>query len=161
MPLFVLSPASLAHSALFAGYYTYLSSNVISYRLKTGLTLGDGGPGSVVVPSHKPSPEDATNQEKLKKSIRAHANFAESTPFAFFLIFLAELNGAPTSLVHGAFATLFLSRVAHSEFGIRLDSASGFGRPIGALATMAVTVAAGLYNLNLGYEPLKSFLGFK
>ncbi len=30
MPLFVLSPASLAHSALFAGYYSYLAGNVFS-----------------------------------------------------------------------------------------------------------------------------------
>lgn len=162
MPLFVLSPASLAHSALFSGYYTYLSSNVSYYRVKTGIMLGDGGSGSVRVADHKAGAEDAENEDHLKRAIRAHGNFAESTPFAFFLIFLAELNGAPTSLVHGAFATLFVARVAHAEVsGIRAKNTASQGRLIGHLATYSVILAAGLYNLSLGFEPLKSWLGFK
>ncbi|CAO1619017.1 unnamed protein product [Parajaminaea phylloscopi] len=161
MPLFVLSPASLAHSALFAGYYTYLSTNVVSLRLKTGIVLGNGDAGSVRTKDHKPSPSDAANEEALKRSIRAHGNFIETTPLSFFLIFLAELNGAPTYLVHAAYSTLFLARVAHGEAGIRANDTLAVGRPIGMLATLAVTLAAGAYNLSLGWEPLKSFIGLK
>lgn len=122
------------------------------------------------------SPED---QAKLSRAVRAHGNFAEHTPFAFFLIFLAELNGAPTSLVHGGYLSLFIARVLHGSFGIQDDSTAAFGRPVGTIATIVITVSAGLYNvsvqvrlvntfrkltlhlflqLNLGYEPLKSFL---
>ncbi|CDR87244.1 uncharacterized protein SPSC_00370 [Sporisorium scitamineum] len=161
MPLFVLSPASLAHSALFAGYYSYLSANVIVNRLSTNVYLGSGdsdkvqhGPGDKKVNS----PADLA---KLQRAVRAHGNFSESAPFAFFLIFLAELNGAPTSLVHAAYTTLFAARVAHANLGIQAQSSAAIGRPIGAVVTLAVTIGAGLYNLNLGWEPLKSFLGFK
>ncbi|PWN30675.1 hypothetical protein BDZ90DRAFT_277122 [Jaminaea rosea] len=161
MPLFVLSPASLAHSALFAGYYSYLSANVVSLRLKSGVMLGTGEAGSVRAKDHKPSPSDSANEEALKRSVRAHGNFVESTPFSFFMIFLAELNGAPTYLVHAAYSTLFLARVAHAEIGIRAADTLGVGRPIGTLATMLVTLGAGAYNLSLGWEPLKSFIGLK
>ncbi|CAO1629741.1 unnamed protein product [Sympodiomycopsis kandeliae] len=161
MPLFVLSPASLAHSALFAGYYSYLTSNVVSLRLKTGLMIGQGESGSVRKSDHKATPQDSQNEELLKRSVRAHGNFVETTPFAFFLIFLAELNGAPTYLVHAAYSSLFLARVAHSEAGIRAKDTVAVGRPIGTIVTLAVTLGAGIYNLSLGWEPLKSFIGFK
>lgn len=95
------------------------------------------------------------NEEKLKKTVRAHGNFAESTPFAFFLIFLAELNGAPTYLVHAAYSTLFLGRVAHAEIGIRAADSLGVGRPIGTIATLAVTLAAGAYNVSRVWRPLR------
>lgn len=98
---------------------------------------------------HKASAEDAGNEAKLKRAVRAHSNFAEATPFAFFLIFLAELNGAPTSLIHGAFSTLFLARVAHGEvWGIRAANALGAGRSVGIIATYGITLAAGLYNVS-------------
>ncbi|KAJ1022448.1 hypothetical protein NDA16_003437 [Ustilago loliicola] len=160
MPLFVLSPASLAHSALFAGYYTYLSSNVIVNRLNTNIYLGSNDSDKVYGPGDKKvnSPADVA---KLQRAVRAHGNFSESAPFAFFLIFLAELNGAPTSLVHAAYTTLFAARVAHASLGIQAENCAAVGRPIGAIVTLAVTVGAGLYNLNLGWEPLKSFLGLK
>lgn len=154
----------------------------MALRVKTGVMLGDGDNGSVRDPKHKASPQDAVDEAKLKRSVRAQVNFAESTPFAFFLIFLAELNGAPTSLVHGAYSTLFIARVFHGSFGVTAEDSVGIGRPIGFITTYAVTALAGLYNvsrnllfesflaytrhlspfqLNLGYEPLKSFLGFK
>ncbi|KAK0554150.1 hypothetical protein OC846_002239 [Tilletia horrida] len=158
MPLFVLSPASLAHSALFAGYYSYLGANVIRLRLKTGINLGQGENSSDLRTKKEVSPVD---EAKLRRAVRAHGNFSEGVPFAFLLLFIAELNGAPTALVHGAFTTLFAARVLHGSFGITSDNAVGLGRPIGTLATLLVTVGAGIYNLRLGYEPLKAFLGAK
>ncbi|CEH14296.1 Membrane-associated, eicosanoid/glutathione metabolism (MAPEG) protein [Ceraceosorus bombacis] len=160
MPLFVLSPASLAHSALFAGYYSYLTTNVVALRLKTGVFIGQGEAGSVRDPAHKASASDAQDEENLKRAVRSAGNFAEHTPFAFFLIFLSELNGAPTAVVHAAYSTLFLARVAH-DAGIKAPNAVGLGRPIGFVATALLTVSAGLYNLSLGWEPLKSFAGLK
>lgn len=126
----------------------YLTTDVVALRVKTGVMLGDGEAGSVRDTKHKASASDSVDEAKLKRAIRAHSNFSESTPFAFFLIFLAELNGAPTSLVHGAFSTLFLARVAHGSLGVTTDSTLGAGRPIGAIATIAVTAVAGLYNVS-------------
>ncbi|KAE8225437.1 hypothetical protein CF319_g1816 [Tilletia indica] len=160
MPLFVLSPASLAHSALFAGYYTYLGTNVISNRFATGLYLGQGESSSDVRAPGKKQPSPAA-EAKLRRAVRAYGNFTEGTPLAFLLLFIAELNGAPTALVHGAFTTLFAARVLHGSFGIQNENTAGFGRPIGYATTLAVALGAGLYNLRLGYEPLKTFLGAK
>lgn len=144
MPLFVLSPASLAHSVLFAGYYTYLSANVVSQRMNTGKT--DGGAEQPTSP--------------LGRAIRAHANFAEYTPFTFALLFIAELNGAPTKWVHLAYLTLFVSRVL-SGTGLIAPKEKNLGslRKFGFIGTMVVLAGTGLYNFGLGYEPLKAFFG--
>lgn len=46
---------------------------------------------------------------------------------------LAELNGAPTYLVHVAYAALFSLRVAHAELGMKGPATAGLGRPLGAV----------------------------
>lgn len=81
--------------------------------------------------------------------MRASGNFSEHTPFAFFLIFMSELNGAPTALCHGAFSLLFVARVAHNV-GITAKSENklALGRPIGFVLTTLVTVSAGVYNVS-------------
>ena len=117
--------------------------------------LGTGESGSVRAKDHKPSPSDAANEEALKRSVRAHGNFVESTPFSFFMIFLAELNGAPTYLVHAAYSTLFVARVAHAELGIRTDDTLGVGRPLGTIATLLVTLGAGAYNVSAARRRLR------
>ncbi|CAD6888782.1 unnamed protein product [Tilletia controversa] len=160
MPLFVLSPASLAHSALFAGYYSYLAANVIALRFKTGITLGQGESSTDIRKTDKNKVPNPAAEVKLRQAVRAYGNFIEGTPLAFLLLFIAELNGAPTALVHGAFTTLFAGRVLHSV-GIRAEDSVGFGRPVGMITTITIIIGTGLYNLRLGYEPLKSFLGAK
>lgn len=107
------------------------------------------GPGNKKVNS-------PTELAKLQRAIRAHGNFSETAPFAFFLIFLAELNGAPTSLVHAAYTTLFAARVAHANLGIQAENSAAIGRPIGTLVTLAVTISAGLYNVCITYAMLHS-----
>ncbi|KAI3618491.1 hypothetical protein CBS9595_002854 [Malassezia furfur] len=139
MPLFVLSPASLAHSALFAGYYSYLSANVVALRKKDGQV---------------DSAKAVTPGTALHRAVRAHANFAEYTPFAFVLLFLAELNGAPTKYVHAGYVALFTSRVA-AGLGLNCAKPGNAMRVFGFVGTLAVMVGTGLYN------PLKSFLGIQ
>lgn len=146
MPLFVLSPASLAHSAIFAGYYSYLSLNVVANRFRSGIK----------------DAKDTGNDEKTFRAMRAHGNFGEYTPFAITLLFLAELNGAPTAWVHAGYVTLFASRVSASV--ALLLSPNKFTFPLrgfGFFGTVVVILGTGLYNLGLGYEPLKSFLGIQ
>jgi uncharacterized membrane protein YecN with MAPEG domain len=143
------------NTLFFSPFYfiQYLSSNVVGLRVSSGIYLGDGGEGSVRDPK-KAANVDGASGAQLQRAIRAHANFSEQTPFAFFLIFLAELNGAPTALVHGAFTTLFLARVAHGSFGIQTDDTVGLGRPIGYFTTLGVTALAGLYNVSVSVFPL-------
>jgi len=146
MPLFVLSPASLVHSAIFAGYYSYLSMNTAVRRHTTG----------------KDHTALSEKDDAVYRASRVHGNFAEYTPFTITLLFLAELNGAPTAWVHAAYSTLFVARVAHSFALTRPHTKySKLIRAFGFFGTLAVILGAGLYNLGLGYEPLKSFLGIQ
>lgn len=99
------------------------------------------------------------NEEALNRSVRAHSNFTESGPFTFFLIFLAELNGAPTYLVHAAYSTLFLARVAQAETGIRAADTVAIVQPIGTLISVGVTLAAGAYNVSAAAKRRYTFTG--
>ncbi|WFD23466.1 hypothetical protein MEQU1_002157 [Malassezia equina] len=144
MPLFVLSPASLVHSALFAGFYSYLSANIVAKRLQTGIIRANEG----------------GNDASLARAVRAHASFAEYVPFGFGLLFLAELNGAPTAWVHAGYTALFATRVAHTV-GLLHSKANNVFRKVGFIGTLVVLLATAGYNFGLGYEPLKSFLGVK
>lgn len=47
------------------------------------------------------------------------------------LLTLAELNGAPSYLVHLAYGTLLSFRVAHNELGMKLPHSAGLGRLVG------------------------------
>ena len=109
----------------------------------------DGRLTQVRDPSHKESPTDKQDEAALKRAVRSAGNFSEHTPFAFFLIFISELNGAPTAIVHGAYTTLFLARVAH-DIGIKAPNSVGLGRPIGFAVTALLTVGAGAYNVSRG-----------
>ena len=146
MPLFVLSPASLVHSAIFAGFYSYLS-------VKTAIVRQVSGKDRTAL---------SEKDDAVYRASRVHGNFAEYTPFTITLLFLAELNGAPTAWVHAAYSTLFVARVAHSFALTRPHTKySKLIRAFGFFGTLAVILGAGLYNLGLGYEPLKSFLGIQ
>jgi hypothetical protein len=85
----------------------------------------------------------------------------KTSPLALILVSLAELNGAPTALVHCSLAALFALRVvsffaasspaprieqAHVEFGLKLRNTLGPGRAVGALGTLALISLAGAYS---------------
>jgi len=161
MPLFTLTPASLAWSPLFAGYYSYLTGSVTALRVKTGVMAGSGTMAIHSTQFGKDLNEHdrARDEKKLLVLSRAHANFSESVPLSYLFIVLAELNGAPTYLIHTALGLLFSFRVAHVELGMKGPHAESLGRPLGAYGTVILTFATAAYNFNLGYENLKSFVG--
>lgn len=98
------------------------------------------------------------NDASLSRAVRAHASFFEYTPFSFALLFLAELNGAPTAWVHAGYTALFATRLVHTV-GLLHSKASNVFRKVGFFGTLIVMLATAGYNFGLGYEPLKSFLG--
>ena len=91
MPLFVLSPASLVHSAIFAGFYSYLS-------VKTAIVRQVSGKDRTAL---------SEKDDAVYRASRVHGNFAEYTPFTITLLFLAELNGAPVSYTHLTLPTIY------------------------------------------------------
>lgn len=87
-------------TALYAGLlailYLGLSINVILYRGRKQVSLGDNA-----------DPE-------LARQIRAHANFAEYTPLILLLLLIAELGGAAGWLLHLTGLALVAGRTLHA-----------------------------------------------
>lgn len=73
-----------------------LATFVIRQRLKNQVSLMDGGVKS------------------LTRTIRAHGNFVENTPFVLIALAVCELNGSPDYLLHLIGGTLLIGRVAHA-----------------------------------------------
>ncbi len=55
------------------------------------------------------------DQADLETAIRAHGNFAEYVPFVLILMFLAEMNGAPTWLAAAVGVSLVAGRLVHAR----------------------------------------------
>lgn len=82
-------------AALLGFLYVRLSLNVIGFRRRHGVSVGDGG------------------HEDLLRAIRAQANLAEYAPIALVLIACLELNGAPWWLTAVLAAAFVLGRFLH------------------------------------------------
>jgi uncharacterized membrane protein YecN with MAPEG domain len=87
-----------------------------------------------------------TDSPALLEAVRRHGNFVEWVPFALLLMALCELNGAATSLLHGAGLTLVGARVLH-PFGIKHDVVPHPLRALGAGLTFAVVGGLALTTL--------------
>jgi len=111
-----------------AALYLFLSIWVVTGRVKTRVSLGDGG------------------DDGLQTRIRTHANFAEYTPFALVLMLIAEQGGAGAPWLHAAGATLVLARFAHA-WGLGLGGpqvARGIGYLLSLIAIAIAALAVGL-----------------
>lgn len=86
-------------AALLALLFLFLSFRIIKLRLEAQVSLGHGG------------------HAKLKRAIRAHANFAEYTPFCIILLFLLEMIVGHSLLVIAMAVCLTLGRMLHA-YGI-------------------------------------------
>ena len=132
-------PSSLVRApplATNAGFYTYLTANVV-YRRVSDKAL---------------NPEQNEKSIRLLRAIRAHGDFAELVPITLINLFLSELNGAPTAWVHGSLAALFVARVLHS-IGIQCDKYFLL-RSIGFLGNLLILIGASLYNVRGALDAL-------
>ncbi len=119
----VLLPITLASAGTAAIINVWLALRIGSARAAAGVSIGDGG------------------NPRLTARMRAHANFAEYTPFFLILLGVIEYNvGSPLwlSLVSAAF---LLARVAHP---LGMDGLA-HARKAGALVTLATLLGLGVY----------------
>lgn len=82
-------------AAILGFLYFKLSINVIKFRQKYGVSIGDGG------------------QENLLRAIRAQANLAEYAPIGLILIACLEVNQAPFWLTLILAIMFVMGRVLH------------------------------------------------
>ena len=127
----MILPITLTVAGAAALINIWLGWRVGQKRISQKVSIGDGGDPSVVC------------------RMRAHANFAEYTPFVVILIGLIELADG-TSLWLWAVASLYLlARVAHA-FGMDVQPpARSKLRGAGILITMLTLLGLGLYAIAL------------
>ena len=118
------------YAALLALVYVWLSLRVIRIRRAERIGLGDG------------------DNRQLRRSIRAHSNFAEYAVFALLLMAFAELQGAPGWAVHLLGLALVVGRLCHA-LGFGREPENGRLRVLGMQLTFTVIGVAALANLGL------------
>lgn len=111
------------YAVLLALLFLALSTRAMLGRRRTRVTLGDG------------------TSEDLRRRLRAHANFAEYTPFALILMALLELQGAGSIVLNVIGLLLLAGRLSHA-FGISRIPEHHLARSIG----MGLTILSMLFS---------------
>lgn len=98
--------------------------------------------------AHKVSMGDAGNPHVVAR-MRAHANFAEYTPFVLILLGLVELAAGTSLWLWAVGAAYLLARIAHALGMDVQPPARSHLRGIGILVTMLTLLGLGLYAVAL------------
>jgi uncharacterized membrane protein YecN with MAPEG domain len=110
--------ATILYAGIFGLIYVYLSIQVTLLRAKYQVWFGDG------------------KRRDLLKAIRIHGNFAEFVPFTLFLLYISELVGGRSWILHTLGAIFLISRIL-LILALRKDGPSP-ERLVGILLTWAV-----------------------
>lgn len=120
--------ATPAYAAILALLFVWLSVRTLRLRSSLHIAVGDGG------------------NAKMLRAMRVHANFAEYVPFALFLIYLSETQGADWLLVHALCIALLIGRVFHS-YGVSQVNENYRFRVFGMALTFTPIIGASIYLL--------------
>ncbi|MDJ0957703.1 MAG: MAPEG family protein [Arenicellales bacterium] len=112
-----------AYAALLALIFFGLSVRTLRLRRALQIPIGDA------------------DDQSMLRAMRVHANFAEYTPFALLLIFMLELSGVNSWLVHGLCICLTLGRLSHA-FGVSKISENYRYRVFGMAMTFTALLGA-------------------
>lgn len=112
--------------------FMYLSILVINGRRSAKISLGDGG------------------NPHFLGLIRAHGNFAEYVPLILVLMLVAEINLAPSWVLHSAGVALLIGRIIHA-YGLRNHSGASWQRISGMLLTFTALLCVSIQNVVLLY----------
>ncbi|MBX3230203.1 MAG: MAPEG family protein [Labilithrix sp.] len=104
-----------------------LGLNVVRYRTKAGVSLGEGG------------------SKELLVAVRTHSNNAEFVPLALVMLLVVELCGGASLWLHAAGGALFLGRVLH-VIGMPRKAPNPY-RFIGVTITYVLITALAAYAL--------------
>lgn len=126
------TPISAFYAGLLGILFFYFSVIVIRGRFSKKISLGDGG------------------DHHFQQVIRAHGNFSEYTPLILILLFIAEINGSDTVLLHLAGTALLVGRFIHA-FGLRRHPGPSWQRISGMLLTFASLLCLSVLNILVLY----------
>lgn len=121
---------SIEITSLYAGLLALLilllSYRVVMLRRKFQVGIGSHG------------------EKALARAIRVHGNAVEYIPICLILMVLAETQGAPSWLIHGAGIALVIGRILHAV-GLSKSIGKSFGRFYGVILTWIVMLSLSGY----------------
>ena len=121
----MILPITLTIAGAAALINIWLAWRVGQRRISEKVSIGDGG------------------NERLMARMRAHANYAEYTPFVLILIGLVELAAGTTLWLWAVAAIFLLARIAHA-LGMDRPAPNAF-RGAGTMVTMLTLAGLGIY----------------
>ncbi len=128
----IVLPITLTIAAAAALLNVWIATRAGQARRQAKVSIGDGG------------------HPLLAARMRAHANFAEYTPFVLILMALIELGRGSSMWLWAVGIIYILARIAHA-FG--MDSAKpGALRGIGIAATLLVLIGLAAFAIYLAYQ---------
>ena len=127
-------PITASFAGLLALFFIALSVVVIVRRYQTKTAVGAG------------------NDDQMQRRMRAHANFAEYTPFMLLLMMIVEMGGAGKLLLCALGTTYCLGRVSHAYSMLCYEPRHGriIFRQIGTVTTFTVLGILALMALSQG-----------
>ncbi|MDE0363979.1 MAG: MAPEG family protein [Gammaproteobacteria bacterium] len=128
-------PITAIYAGLLVIVLVSLTTRVGLTRVKTGISILDGG------------------SDKVAVEMRRHGNFVEHVPMLLLLMAVVEVNGGNPAFLHVVGIVLVLCRVLH-PLGLRHDRVQTPLRVIGAAGTSFVTIALGSVAIWQGVQML-------
>ena len=116
------------YAALLALFFVGLSVRTLLLRRSLKIAIGDGG------------------DKIMLRAIRVHSNFAEYVPFGLLLLYLAEIQGAPSVAVHGVGLCLTIGRLSHA-YGVSQENEQFKYRVLGISVTLTALVVSASFLL--------------
>ena len=133
----IILPVTLTIAGAAALLNFWLALRASRVRMTEKILIGDGG------------------NPRMTARMRAHANFAEYTPFILILLGLIELSRGTSLWLWGIGVVYILARIAHA-FGMDAEK-PGALRLVGIAITMLVLVGLAGWALAIpymGYRPV-------
>lgn len=124
-----LLPISLTAAAVAALINIWLGWRVGQVRGSEKVSIGDGG------------------NERVICRMRAHANYAEYTPFVLVLIVLLELTTGSSMVLWAVMAVYMLARIGHA---LGMDGLPK-GRMVGTIVTMLTLLGLAGYAIYVAH----------
>jgi uncharacterized membrane protein YecN with MAPEG domain len=116
------------YAALLALLFVALSIRTLRLRRRLRIGIGDAG------------------NEQMLRAMRVHSNFAEYVPLTLFLIYLAEVQGAPALFIHALGLCLLTGRLSHA-YGVSQANENYSFRVFGMAMTFTSLISASAYLL--------------
>ncbi|MDX1587656.1 MAG: MAPEG family protein [Oleiphilaceae bacterium] len=113
----MLAPITPLYAVVLVVIKLLLVWRVVQLRQRHNIGLGEG------------------QHRELQVAVRAHGNYMEAMPLMLILLFMAEMNGVATAVLHGVGLVFVASRIAHAVGMVQGRGRYAPNRALGVVGT--------------------------